>query len=172
MPKEKNDAIRFSYRHLPARIDTVGNTGHCADIRDTAVSIVATWRLNLLRAVYALIAIAMGAMTWPDILTRSGDWSFAPGVVKCMLGALTLLSLLGIRYPLRMLPLLFWELAWKTIWLLVVALPAWMENRIDTAMAENIFATGLVVIVYAAIPWGYVFDHYVRHPGDQWRQAG
>ncbi len=132
---------------------------------------VPAWRLHALRAVYALIAIAMGGMTWPAILTHSGDWSFFGGVVKCMLGALTLLCLLGIRYPLQMLPLLFWELAWKTIWLLAVALPAWMTNSIDAEMADNIVATGLVVLVYVAIPWRYVAQHYVTKAGDPWRSA-
>lgn len=132
---------------------------------------VPVWRLNALRAVYALIAIAMGAMTWPAILMHSGDWSFLGGVVKCMLGALTLLSLVGIRYPLQMLPLLFWELVWKTIWLFAVALPAWMANSINAEMAEDIFATALVVLVYAAIPWRYVFDHYVTRHGDSWRSV-
>lgn len=130
---------------------------------------VSTLRLNFLRAVYALIAVAMGSMTWPAIVTHSGDWSFASGVVKCMLGALTLLCVLGIKYPLKMLPLLFWEMAWKTIWLLAVALPSWLAGRIDPEMAENIFATGLVVIVYAAIPWNYVFENYARSKGDHWR---
>ena len=133
------------------------------------MSEVSIWRLNGLRAVYALIAIAMGSMTWPAILMHSGDWGFTAGVVKCMLGALTLLSLLGIRYPLQMLPLLFWELAWKTIWLLAVALPAWIANSIDAEMAENIFATALVMVVYAAIPWRYVIGHYVTRHGDPWR---
>jgi hypothetical protein len=129
---------------------------------------VSPLRLHLLRAVYALIAVAMGAMTWPTIITHSGDWSFNAGVVKCMLGALTALCLLGIRYPLKMLPLLFWEMAWKTIWLLAVALPNWMVGSIDANMAENIFATGLVIIVYAAMPWRHVIDQYFSIQGDRW----
>lgn len=146
-----------------------GNSSLCNGIG--GMKEVPIWRLNALRAVYALIAIAMGSMTWPMILTHSGDWSFTGGVVKCMLGALTLLCLLGIRYPLQMLPLLFWELAWKTIWLLAVALPAWQAGSVDAEMAENIFATGLVALVYLAIPWRYVFEHYARKPGEGWVSA-
>jgi hypothetical protein len=167
--KETYDAIGFPHRNLAEDFDdiVIPIRRHC--IGSVGMSAVPIWRLNGLRFVYALIAIAMGSMTWPAIITHSGDWSFMPGVVKCMLGALTLLALFGIRYPLQMLPLLFWELAWKTIWLLAVALPAWMTNSIDVAMAENIFATALVVIVYAAIPWRYVFDRYVTRSGDPWR---
>jgi hypothetical protein len=129
---------------------------------------VSALRLNLLRAVYALIALAMGAIIWPQIIMHSGDWTLMPGVVKCMLGAFTLLCLLGIRYPLKMLPVLFWELIWKTIWLLVVALPAWQGGAMEPEIAENAFATGLVILVYAAIPWDYVWQHYVQKRGDRW----
>jgi hypothetical protein len=167
--KERNDAIGFPYGDLAQNFDHLVVANWHRRIRSFGMNAVPVWRLNALRAVYALIAIAMGLMTWPAILMHSGDWSFTAGVVKCMLGALTLLCLLGIRYPLQMLPLLFWELAWKTIWLFAVALPAWMTNRIDEAMAENIFATALVVVVYAAIPWLYVFDRYVARSGDPWR---
>jgi hypothetical protein len=132
------------------------------------LSEVSIWRLHALRAVYALMGIAMGSMIWPAILTHSGDWTLMPGVVKCMLGAVSLLALLGIRYPLQMLPLLFWELAWKTIWLLAVALPAWRSGIVDADIAEIAFQTGLVIIVYAAIPWRYAFQHYVRRPGEPW----
>jgi hypothetical protein len=37
------------------------------------------------------------------------------GVVRSVLAAVSLLAVLGIRYPLKMLPLLFFELVWKTI---------------------------------------------------------
>jgi hypothetical protein len=32
------------------------------------------------------------------------SWALMPGVVKCMLAALSALAILGLRYPLRMLP--------------------------------------------------------------------
>lgn len=132
------------------------------------MSKVPIWRLWVLRAIYALIAIAMGSMVWPAIMTHSGDWALMPGVVKCMLGALTALALVGIRYPLKMLPLLFWELGWKTIWLAAVALPAWQAGRMDADTAQTAFESGFVVLVYLAIPWRYVWEQYVRAPSDRW----
>lgn len=132
---------------------------------------VSTLRLNLLRAVYLLIGLGMGIQVWPQIVTGSGNWLGASGIVKCMLGALTLLSLVGLRYPLKMLPLLFWELVWKTMWLLVVALPAWRAGNMDAETAENAFACGFVVLVYAAIPWSYVLRHYAGAAGDRWKST-
>ncbi len=53
------------------------------------------------------------------------------GVADSLLGALALLCILGLRYPVKMLPLLLFETAWKTAWLLGFALPLWLAHRID-----------------------------------------
>jgi hypothetical protein len=47
------------------------------------------------------------------------------GVIPSMLGAMWLLSLFGLRYPLQLLPILLFELLWKTIWLIDYGLPQW-----------------------------------------------
>lgn len=132
---------------------------------------VSNVRLNLLRAVYLLIAVGMGLQVWPQIVTGSGNWAGASGMVKSMLGAVTLLSLLGLRYPLKMLPLLLWEVVFKTTWLVVVAFPAWRAGNMSVDVAENAVACGLVVLVYAAIPWRYVFRTYAAAAGDPWKTA-
>jgi hypothetical protein len=128
-------------------------------------------RLNALRAMYALIAFAMGANIWPKIVMHGGNWSHMGGLIKCMMGALTLLALLGIRYPIKMLPLLFWELAWKTIWLIAV-LPQWSSGAMDADTSAAVFEIALVVLVYLAIPWRYVLDHFVLARGEPWRREG
>ncbi len=132
---------------------------------------VSKYRLLFLRAVYALLAIGMGSIMWPAIITGSGDWSLMPGVVKCMLGAMTLLALLGIRYPLKMLPLLFWEMAWKVIWLLAVALPAWQSEAMDNDTLQTAIEAGVVILVFAAVPWRYVFAHYIKAESDKAMKA-
>src|SRR5688500_7875792 len=93
---------------------------------------VSTLRLNVLRATYLLIMVGMGLQFGPLILRHPVDVEHMRGVVWSMLGAITLLSaLLGIRYPLKMLPLLFVELVWKTIWVLSFGLPLWSAGRLD-----------------------------------------
>jgi len=57
----------------------------------------------------------MGAQIWPLILHHPANLGHMRGVVRSLLGALTLLCLLGVRYPVKMLPLLFFEFAWKAI---------------------------------------------------------
>ena len=131
---------------------------------------VSTARLYALRAMYLLVVLGLGSVLWPGIVTPHAPWELARGTVNCMLAAFSLLCLLGLRYPLQMLPLLLWEALWKTIWLLLVPLPQWLHGGLDPATAQYVFEISFVVLVYLAIPWRYVHAQYVRKPGTPWRQ--
>jgi hypothetical protein len=126
-------------------------------------------RLYLLRALYLLVVVGLGIVVWPGVLHRATPWDLMEGVVQCMLAAFSALSLLGLRYPLQMLPLLLWELSWKTIWLGVVAYPLWSTGQMDPSTEQNAWACMIVVIFPFIIPWNYVYHHYLRHAGDRWR---
>ena len=127
------------------------------------------WRLYALRAGYLVIVVGLGIEIWPGIILRHGSWGLMQGVVQCMLGALSLLAVLGLRYPLKMLPLLLFEIAWKVIWLAVVAFPLWRAGRMDADTASTAFACALVVIFPIIIPWPYVLSAFARAKGDRWR---
>jgi hypothetical protein len=129
---------------------------------------VSIFRLYFLRTGYLLLVAALGSEIWPVLLDPAKSWELMHGVVLSMLGALSALSLLGLRYPLRMLPLLFFEMAWKTIWLARVALPLWSAHRMDAATADTAFACLMVVIFPIVVPWRYVFENYAKAPGDPW----
>ena len=86
-----------------------------------------------------------------------------------MLVALSLLSFLGLRYPLQMLPILLFEVAWKIIWTAVVVLPLWTAHQLDPATVMVFYTCLVVLIVIAVIPWRYVIAQYVTKPGDRWR---
>ncbi len=130
---------------------------------------VSLFRLYLLRAMYLLIVVGLGFMVLPGYIYREEPWELKEGVVACMLAAFWALSVLGLRYPLQMLPLLLWELAWKSIWLIVVALPLWSSGQMDESTWETASACLMVVIVPFVIPWRFVFTHYVKKRGDRWR---
>jgi hypothetical protein len=92
------------------------------------------------------------------------------GAAGSLLGALSVLAALGIRYPLQMAPLLLFELLWKSIWLLAVALPLWSVHRLDPDTMESVGACLMgIVLVPLAMPWPYVLANYVKKPGDRWR---
>ena len=84
----------------------------------STTSEVSTLRLYLLRAMYAFMAVGLALTRWSGILNPPPGISNAGTVVDSVLGAISLLALLGIRYPVKMLPLLFFELLWKVLWVL------------------------------------------------------
>ena len=129
-------------------------------------------RLYLLRAMYLLMAVGLGITVWPGLLAP-GNVSHMGSVVRSMLGALALVALWGLRYPVRMLPMLLFEFIWKVIWVLAFALAPWLNGELDEARQDTLFACLMgVVLVPIAVPWGYVFQHYVKAPGDHWRGTG
>jgi len=130
---------------------------------------VSTLRLYLLRALYLLIFAGQGVIQWPVLLTRGPDVPFWRGIGAVMLGAMALLAGLGIRYPLRMLPLLLFEFLWKLIWVLAVLLPKWSTRQLDPATLESAPSILLGVIVPLILPWRYVVANYARLPGDRWK---
>ena len=132
---------------------------------------IALWRVNLLRAGSLLIVLGLGLVVWPSILNPAKSWEPAPGVIAAMLGALSLLSLLGLRNPLRMLPILLWEICWKALWLTRVALPLWLGGRLDGEALETAIECAVVLLVVAVVPWDYVLRTYLTGNGERWRKS-
>lgn len=129
---------------------------------------VPLWRLYLLRGAYLLIVLGLGRMILPGVL-HHGTVSLDDGVISSLLTGVWTLALLGLRYPLQMLPLLLFETVWKTIWLVSFGWPAWSSGQVDAATHETIKACLMGVVIFpAVIPWRHVFDHYVRRRGDRW----
>lgn len=108
-------------------------------------------------------------MTWPGIIHHDKPWTLMYGVAKAFLAALALLAVVGIRYPLKMLPLLFYEFTWKAIWLLAIALPLWRAGNMDADTLDSVKECVIVVILLPIIPWRYVIENYVKAPADRWK---
>jgi hypothetical protein len=123
------------------------------------------WRLNLLRLGYFVMVAGLAVVKWPLLLSH-GPWELKDGTVECLLVAMSLLALLGLRYPVRMLPILLFEVSWKLIWLSVVALPLWSDDKLVGDTRAQAGAVLWVVIIIAVIPWRYVLARYVTAPGD------
>jgi hypothetical protein len=128
---------------------------------------VSLLRLYLLRGGYLLVVVGLGITVWPEVINRSGSWELMEGVVQCMLLAFWALCVLGLRYPLQMLPVLLWELAWKSVWLIVVALPIWASGHMDDSTMETVTTCLLVLIFPFVIPWRFVFANYAKKRGDR-----
>jgi hypothetical protein len=124
-------------------------------------------RIYVLRATYLLLVIGLGAMIVPDVVSHP---IISRGVIPSLLGAVWVLAFVGLKYPLEMLPLLMFEFAWKSIWMVAYGLPQWSAGQLPSTFAEDSFNIGLgVILMPLVIPWGYVYRHYVKRSGARWR---
>ena len=136
------------------------------------MSEVSTFRLYILRAMYVFTVVGLAIEKLPALLHPA---NLPPGdsVILSVLGATALLAVVGIRYPIKMLPLLFFELVWKSIWILVFGLPRLLSGGLDPSVSfggtETLIACLVgIVLVPLVVPWGYVFKQYMKVPGDPW----
>jgi len=129
---------------------------------------VSAFRLNMMRVGYLLLFGGLAYTEWPGLIHHEG-WTSTHGVASSLLAALSLLAGIGIRYPLQMLPVLFFELGWKAIWLIAIALPRWVAHDVDPyTWRMAITCLAAVVVCPLLIPWPYTFTNYVMKPGDRW----
>ncbi len=129
-------------------------------------------RIYLMRAMYAFMATGLALTIWPGIVSHELSTPLMSGVVDALLGALGVLALLGIRYPVQMIPLLLFEFLWKAIWLIAYALPLQASGSLDPATTETIVACLMGVIpIPLILPWRYVIARYVTQRGNRWTRA-
>jgi hypothetical protein len=130
---------------------------------------VSLFRLYTLRICYFILAAGIGAYYWPLVIHHTNQFARTHGIPYALLAGLGLTAVLGLRYPLQMIPLLLFELTWKAIYLLAFALPLWRAHQIDAATAADIQAVLFVVIFIPLIPWRYVFAQYGLCRGERWK---
>lgn len=128
------------------------------------------WRLNLLRAFYLLVTVGLAVNFGPLMLQHSDLWAQRKGETAALLSGLAIVCLWGLRYPLQMLPLLLFELVWKAVWLLAIALPLWLGG----AMTPGVEGTAVaclagIVLTPLVLPWRYIAHHYAAKPAQRWR---
>ena len=105
---------------------------------------------------------------WPEMLNHA-NWELMEGTVVVMLVAMSVLALLGLRYPQRMLPILFFEVGWKLTWLGTVALPLWLDGHLTGATLEEATKVLWVVPIIAVVPWRHVVRQFVLARSEAWR---
>jgi hypothetical protein len=121
-----------------------------------------------LRLFYFLMAAFVATDAWRTIITHEGPWDRFRAMAFCVWAVYPTLAVLGLIHPLRMLPIMLFTVAYKGLWLLIVAYPLWRAGTLAGSPAETMTRafiwTPLLII---AIPWGYVFRHYVMWPRTQ-----
>lgn len=123
-------------------------------------------QIYLLRLGYVLVAVLVGNISWSAILRHEGAWDPLTAVAMSMWAGSSVLSVLGLINPLKWIPLVLFEIAYKIIWLAVAAYPLWAMNQLAGSPAEGIALSFVPVILpILVMPWGYVWRTYVlpRH---------
>lgn len=137
-------------------------------LRSSDVPELPLYRLHLLRLGYAFMTVGLIIVKWPLFFDHIENLPLFEGVVACILTAMSVLTILGLRYPVRMLPVLLLEVLWKVIWLAAIALPKTLAGNMDAATETVLSSCALVVVIAAVIPWGHVWRQYVTAKGDRW----
>jgi len=120
-----------------------------------------------MRVGYFTMFFGLAVTKWPELVSHD-PWELKQGVVVTILVAMSVLALLGLRYPERMLPILLFEVGWKLLWLGTVALPLWLDGALAGATREETIKILWVVVVIVAVPWRHAFRQFVLARGDRW----
>lgn len=118
-------------------------------------------RLAMMRAAYGFMGVGLAIVKWPQVVSPDPGRLLAQGVVDSLLTALSLLALLGLWHPIRMLLVLVFEVTWKLLWLTSVALPAIVAGTTDAAMRDVIVNCALALPILIAVPWRFVWRQYI-----------
>ena len=144
---------------------------HQAELSDpgaAAARPVSLFHLYGLRILFLLIGIFLLLNVGP--MLPEPPPTVATGASRALFVALGLLALVGIRYPLQMLPVMLFELTWKLLWMGFIGLPLWSAGRLDPGNAQSFTEVGVgIVMCIIVIPWPYVWRNYVKRPSEWWR---
>ena len=104
----------------------------------------------------------LGIIVVPEMIKSKFTWPVeepvAFGIIGSVYMAFGLLSILGLRSPLKFTPILLLQLCYKTIWFIGVVLPLWATAHFPSyAMPTVIIFATFIVGDLIAIPFSYVF---------------
>jgi hypothetical protein len=115
-------------------------------------------QIYLLRLVFILTFTFVGMDSWTAILTHEGEWKPLNAVAFSVWAAYSTLSVFGILKPLKMLPIIAFQIFYKTLWLMIVAYPLWIAGVLrESPVYELAFAFSWVILPIVAMPWSYFF---------------
>ena len=124
-------------------------------------------RWGWLKAMYIITAgvaggFGLGIILIPDVMISLFRWPGQDPLVFGVTGSVYLsfavLSILGLRSPLKFVPVLLLQLSYKSIWLVGVVLPLLVAGKLPvySLLPIAIFVT-IIVGDIIAIPFSYLF---------------
>ncbi len=122
------------------------------------------FRMHLMRALFFLNFLSLASDNWSTILFPSEQLDVLPGVAISFWASFSLLMLLGIRFPAKMLPLLLLQFFYKSSWIIGVYLPAYGSGNVSENIQSFFWVcVAGIVLNLVVIPWGYVYKNYIKY---------
>src|SRR3954462_10401521 len=116
----------------------------------------------LLRLLFLLMFLFLTYDVWSVILSHHGPWKNVKAAAWCMWGSYSVISFIGVIRPLKMLPIVIFEIIYKVTWLIIVAYPLWINNQLAGSAAEGMTRVFMwVILPIVAMPWRYFIRTYV-----------
>ena len=114
-----------------------------------------------LRLFFFLMLVFVTPEAWSALLQHDGPWDPVRAATFCVWATYPALALFGVFRPLRWLPLMFFTVGYKSLWLYFIAWPLWMSGTLVGSRAEEMaFAFAFVPLMAAVVPWSYAWRTY------------
>jgi len=126
--------------------------------------------IYLLRVLYLLMCLVVGKEAWGFLFSTSTSFSNATNsaspveaVAWSVWAAFSLFALWGVFAPLKVLPIILFEIVYKCIWLIFIAYPLTRSGeQLSTETQELIQAFLWVLLPIIAVPWKYVYRSLIK----------
>jgi len=118
-------------------------------------------RLASLRVFYFLVGVSFVFLTSLNSIYNQIGIGSLESIIKSVLFAVSLLALVGVFQPLKMLPLLFFSVFWKCILLVAFVIPSYSSGELDDGLKIILLPilVGLLVTIIV-IPWKYAINNF------------
>ncbi|WP_303319025.1 hypothetical protein Q4Q34_19300 [Flavivirga abyssicola] len=121
------------------------------------------WRLHIMRGLFFLNVISLAFDNWSRILFPKEQMDTLTGVTISFWAAFSLLNILGVRFPLKLIPILLLQLLYKTAWIIGTYLPAKKNGLLNEDLESFLWVCiAGIVLNLLIIPWRYVYKYYLR----------
>ena len=125
---------------------------------------VPPWRQHLMRGLFFLNFISLAFDNWSSIVFPKEQLEVLPGVAVSFWAGFALLNLIGVRFPLKMIPILLLQFLYKTAWILGVYRPTWKAGLLTEGITEFFYiCVAGIVLNLLIIPWGYVYREFFQY---------
>jgi len=124
-------------------------------------------RMGWLKGMYIYTIVGaggfgLGIVVIPEVMKSVVRWPvtdpIAFGIIGSVYVAFGILSILGLRSPLKFVPVLLFQLCYKSVWFIGVALPLLVTAQFPTyAILLAIILATYIIGDIIAIPFSYVF---------------